>query len=137
MKTVDALLRSEADGTLSFGDFSRAEKAKLSDFVHAGDTYKVKTCGEITKLEKNETFVYESVPGSSVFNFKDTAAEISFAVSAQGSVQITLELEAEKDYEVLVDGMNLGRMATNLGGKLVLSVDARPDSETSVKIIKD
>ena len=56
MKTVDTLIRSEADGGLSFGDFSLQEKKKLADFKHNGDLYKIKTFNEITKLERNETF---------------------------------------------------------------------------------
>ena len=81
MKTVDALIRSEADGGLSFGDFSLKEKKKLSDYKHNGDLYKVKTFNEITKLEKNETFVYESVPGSAVFDFKESGGEVTFSVT--------------------------------------------------------
>lgn len=37
-----------------------------SDFEHRGDLYKVKTFKEITKLERNGLFVYESVPGTAV-----------------------------------------------------------------------
>lgn len=33
-------------------------KTKLADFEVNGDLYKVKTFKEITKLEKNGTFVY-------------------------------------------------------------------------------
>ena len=47
-----------------------------------GDLYKVKTFAEITKLEKNGMFVYESVPGSTVENFKETETEVEFTVSA-------------------------------------------------------
>ena len=32
--------------------------------------YKVKTFKEITKLERNGMFVYESVPGTAVFDLK-------------------------------------------------------------------
>ena len=34
----------------------------------SGDMYKVKTFKEITKLERNGMFVYESVPGTAVFD---------------------------------------------------------------------
>ena len=136
MKTVDALIRSEADGGLSFGDFSLQEKKKLADFKHNGDLYKIKTFNEITKLERNETFVYESVPGSAVFDYKESAGEISFSVTGASDVQITLELEPDTEYEVFVNDEMLGRMKTNLGGKLVISVEADADKETPVKIVK-
>lgn len=70
MAIVKELLRTEEDGRLSFGDYTLASKTKLDNFEFEGDLYKVKTFSEITKLEKNGMFVYESVPGSAVENFK-------------------------------------------------------------------
>ena len=70
MAVVKELLRAESDGTLSFGDYTLASKTKLEDFEFQGNLYKVKTFAEITKLEKNGMFVYESVPGTAVENFK-------------------------------------------------------------------
>ena len=111
------------NGGLGFGDYTLAEKSKLSDFPHLGDLYKVKTFAEITKLERNGSFVYESVPGTKVEGFREEDRKISFAVEGDGNTQITLDLEEEKEYRVLVDGINLGNMETNIGGKLVISVD--------------
>ena len=59
MSAVKELLRTEPDGTLSFGDYEQQTKQKLSDYEYQGGLYKVKTYKEITKLECNETFVYE------------------------------------------------------------------------------
>lgn len=112
-----------ADGSLGFGDYTLAEKSKLSDFPHMGDLYKVKTFAEITKLERNGSFVYESVPGTKVEGFKEEDRKVCFTVEGNGSTQITLDLEEEKEYRVIVDDTNLGKMATNVGGKLVISVD--------------
>lgn len=136
MKVVEELIRNEADGSLSFGNFGLDVKSKVSDFDHDGDLYKVKTFNEITKLEKNETFVYESVPGSAVFNYSVSEKEIVFDVTAGADVQITLELELAKEYDVEVDGVCLGKMATNLGGKLVFSVQAKENELTKVRIIE-
>ena len=66
MAAVKELLRVEADGGLSFGDYTLDSKTKLDGFEYQGDLYKVKTFQEITKLEKNGMFVYESVPGTAV-----------------------------------------------------------------------
>ena len=134
MKTVESLIAKEKDGTLSFGNFTLPEKSKLSDFVHEGDLYKVKTFYEITKLEKNGLFVYESVPGTSVFNFRSNGDVVSFGVTGKEDAQITLELEPDKEYEVFINGASVGRMKTNLGGKLVFSVEAKEDTATAVEI---
>lgn len=50
MPVINELIRSEKDGTLSFGNYELDTKSKLSDFEHCGDTYKVKTFKEITKV---------------------------------------------------------------------------------------
>ena len=70
MAAVKELLRAENDGTLSFGDYTLSSKTKKDNYEFEGDLYKVKTFSEITKLEKNGMFVYESVPGSAVENFR-------------------------------------------------------------------
>lgn len=81
-------------------------------------------------------FVYESVPGSAVENFKATEAEVSFEVSAQGDVQFTLELEPESEYEVFISGESAGKMNTNLSGKLSVSVELTKDQSTQVRVVK-
>ncbi len=135
MAVVSELIRSGADGSLSFGDYSLAEKKKLDNFEHQGDLYKVKTFAEITKLEKNGMFVYESVPGTAVENFKATADAVDFTVEGPEDAQITLELEPEAVYDITVDGQDAGQMKTNLGGKLNLSVelDASTAAHVAVK----
>ena len=135
MAVVEELIRVENENGLSFGDYTLNAKKKVSDFEFHGDMYKVKTYRDITKLEKNELFVYESVPGTSVFDFEETDARTEFEVEGFEDTQITLELEAEQEYEVFVDDVNIGRMTTNLGGKLVLSVELG-STQKHVKIVK-
>ena len=43
MPVVKELIRSEQDGSLSFGNYQLDTKSKVSDFEHCGDSYKVKT----------------------------------------------------------------------------------------------
>ncbi len=136
MATVKELLRAENDGTLSFGDYTLASKTKLDNYEFEGDIYKVKTFAEITKLEKNGLFVYESVPGSTVENFKATDSEVTFKVSAPEDVQFTLELEPESEYEVFLGGESAGKMTTNLSGKLSVSVELAGDESADVKVVK-
>ena len=80
MSVVSELIRTEADGTISFGNYELPAKSKKSDFEHDGDLYKVKTFKEITKLERNGMFVYESVPGTAVSHLKATENGMSFTV---------------------------------------------------------
>ena len=136
MAAVKELLRAENDGTLSFGDYTLGSKTKKDNYEFEGDIYKVKTFSEITKLEKNGLFVYESVPGSAVENFCETDREVSFAVSAKGDVQFTLELEPESEYEVFIDDVSAGKMNTNLSGKLSVSVELAEDAGAQVKVVK-
>lgn len=136
MATVKELLRAESDGTLSFGDYTLPSKTKLDNFEFEGDIYKVKTFAEITKLEKNGMFVYESVPGSTVEKFKETDSEVEFEVSAPEDVQFTLELEPDSEYEVFIDGASAGKMATNLSGKLSVSIELNADESATVKVVK-
>lgn len=123
MAVISELIRSEADGTISFGDYSLATKAKLDNFEHQGDIYKVKTYKEITKLERNGMFVYESVPGTAVTNLKASDTGISLSVEGPEDAQFTVELSDEAEYEISINGENAGKMKTNLGGKLSISVE--------------
>lgn len=136
MTVIEELIRKESNGKISFGNYTLEKKSKVSDFEHNGDLYKVKTFKEITKLEKNGLFVYESVPGTTVLNFSSSDKEISFGVEACEDVQITLELEPEKEFRVYVDEINVGKMKTNLGGKLVLSVELNSGKQSQIKVVK-
>ena len=134
MAVINELIRAEADGTISFGDYTLGEKAKLDNFAHNGGSYKVKTYKDITKLECNDVFVYESVPGTAVSNFAKVEGKVSFVVEGAEDAQITLELEAESEYEVTINGESTGTAKTNLGGKLSFSVNL--ETEATVVIEK-
>lgn len=136
MSVISELIRSESDGTISFGDYSLAAKAKLDNFEHAGDLYKVKTYKAITKLERNGMFVYESVPGTAVTGFKATEEEISFQAEGPEDAQITLELEAGTEYNIRINHTDAGVMKTNLGGKLSISVELDGSGAVAVGISK-
>ena len=136
MSVISELIRSESDGTISFGDYSLAVKAKLDNFEHAGDLYKVKTYQAITKLERNGMFVYESVPGTAVTGFKATEEEVSFQAEGPKDAQITLELEAGTEYNIKINDTDAGVMKTNLGGKLSISVELDENSTVAVGISK-
>ena len=136
MAAVKELLRAENDGRLSFGDYTLPSKTKKDNFEFQGDIYKVKTFAEITKLEKNGMFVYESVPGTAVEKFLATEKEVSFQVSGAQDAQFTLELEADSEYTVYLDDAPVGDMKTNLSGKLSVSTELAEGKSVAVKIVR-
>ena len=95
-----------------------------------------KTFKEITKLERNGSFVYESVPGTAVMNFKAADTGLSFTVEGSDDAQITVELEEGASYNVTINGVSEGTMATNMGGKIVLSVSLEEGKSVSVEVVK-
>lgn len=136
MAVIKELIRRNSDETLSFGNYQLDTKSKIDNFEHQGDLYKVKTYDEITKLERNGMFVYESVPGTAVFNFALKEDEINFEVEGEKMARVTLELEAEEDYEIFKDGESLGNARTNIGGKLVFSLELGEDKPIFIKVVK-
>jgi len=136
MSVINELIRTEADGTISFGNYELAQKSKVSDYEHAGDLYKVKTFKEITKLERNGMFVYESVPGTVVKHLNVTALGMEFEVEGNTDTQLTVELEDETEYQIHVNGKDSGTMNTKLGGKLSLSVELENLAKATIKIEK-
>lgn len=136
MPVIEELIRTEADGSISFGNYKLEKKSKLENFEHNGDLYKVKTFYEITKLERNGMFVYESVPGTAVEHFVAEDWGVEFQVEGAKDVQITVQLEDDMDYEVFVDGVAVGGMKTNMSGKLNCSVELTEGVTARVKIQK-
>ena len=134
MSVVKELIRTEENGTISFGNYELTKKSKVSDFEHDGDMYKVKTYNEITKLERNGMFVYESVPGTAVLNLDAEENKMNFTVEGPQDAQITVELEGDAQYKIVIDGSEAGQMKTNLGGKLSFSVELEQAEQVAVSI---
>lgn len=137
MAVVEELVRTEENGAISFGNYKLDTKAKVEDYEHGGDLYKVKTYKELTKLEKNGMFAYESQPGTSVTGFNETEDGVVFTVEADEDAQITVGLEEDTEYSVTVDNVNIGSMKTNLSGKLSVSIELANAGEIAVKIVKN
>ena len=136
MAVIEQLIRTEEDGSLSFGNYELPEKKKLENYEYNGNILKVKTYKDITKLESNENFVYESVPGTAVTNFKINENGVEFNVEGKNDAQITLGLLENTEYSVFVNGTGIGKMTTNLGGKLNLSVELSGEGPASVRVEK-
>ena len=61
---------------------------------------------------------------------------MTFTVEGPEDAQITVELEAETEYKVILDGVNVGHMTTNLGGKLSFSVELEQAEQIKVEIVR-
>ena len=133
MSVVNELINAQGE-SLEFGNYELGAKTKKDGFEFQGDIYKIKTFNEITKLEKNGMFVYESVPGTAVNHFQAGDTSVQFSVEGEKDAQITIQLEDEREYEVYVDGVSVGGMKTNVSGKLVLSVELNPGKATAIRI---
>lgn len=134
MAVVKELLRAENNGTISFGDYTLDAKKKVSDFAFQGDLFKVKTYRDITRLERNDALVYESVPGTAVRDMKITDTGVSFTVEGAQDVQITLGMEDDTSYEVMLDGKSIGTMETSLGGKLAFGIELENAEQVKVEV---
>ena len=136
MPVIDELIRTEEDGSISFGNYKLPQKAKKSDFEYQGDLYKVKTYKEITKLERNDMFVYESVPGTTAKHLKALDEGVEFSACGDQDAQITVQMENDAEYEVYVNGAAVGSMRTNMSGKLSVSVELEEGAEVKVSAVR-
>jgi hypothetical protein len=136
MAVVNELLCAGMDGTISFGNYTLDSKAKLDDFENGGNIWKVKTFKTMTRLEKNGMLAYESVPGTSVNHFCETEEGLAFVVEGAEDAQITVELAEGVEYEVHVANDLVGKMKTNMSGKLSFSVELAGAGEVPVRITK-
>ncbi|MDD3183728.1 MAG: endosialidase [Anaerostipes sp.] len=136
MAVVTDLFQSEENGTVSFGDYTLGTKAKKDGIEFEGDLYKIKTYKTMTKLDKNGQLIFESVPGSSVHGFVATTDGVAFDVESAEDVQITLEVEPEKEYKVYIDNTNVGTIKANLAGKLTIGVELNEGRPASVRVKK-
>lgn len=136
MAVVEELIRREKSGSLSFGNYLADTKQKLKDFDICGDLYNVKTFKEITRLEKNGSLLFESVPGSAVNNFIINSKVVDFYIEAVEDMQITLELEADKEYKIFIDDVQVGRTKTNLSGKISVGIDFEDDKDKKHVLIE-
>ena len=106
----------------------------MEGFEYEGALLKVKTFNEITRLEKNGLVLYESVPGTAVNFLSETEDGMVFTVEGPEDAQITLGLAEDTEYDVVVAGKDAGKMKTNLGGKLSLSVELAGAGEIKVEV---
>lgn len=119
---LEKLISSSAKGGLDFGDYESVDKQKQEGFEFDGNTYNVKSHKDITRLEKNSYLLYESVPGTVVTDFHAGASELSFTVNGVEPVQVTLGLEPDAEYRLLINSTQVGKVNANRSGKISFSL---------------
>lgn len=124
MAVITEIIRVNEDGTLSFGNYELQEKTKVNDFEVDGRFYKAKSFYEVTKLKKDGALVYESLPGTTVHHFVVTDDGVRFEVEGNKVAQITLEIQPDTEYKLMIDDLLVDHVKTNLSGKVVFSVEA-------------
>ena len=132
MSVVQEIIKIENDN-LCFGNYLLKEKNKVDNFVFEDDKYKVKTYNKITRLEKNDSLVLETIPGSAINNFNMSENDISFSAEGFNETQITFDLQANKNYEIKIDNILIGTEKSNSFGKLCFSVNLT-DAPKDIKI---
>lgn len=131
MSVVEEILRKSND-SLSFGNYLLNEKKKVENFEAFDNKYKVKTHKELTRLEKNDKMLLETLPGTAVHNFSENDREVSFSIEGFDNTQITLELEPNQEYKLIVDDMTVCTMEATAYGKITFSLDLKGDSKNVV-----
>ena len=67
------------------------------------------------------------------FEVRDSSVE--FSVESDRDVQITLQMEEDRDYAIYMDDVAAGSMRTNLSGKLVLSVEMNGEKPVRIRVV--
>ncbi len=101
MAVISELIRTEENGKLSFGDYTLDAKAKLDNFEFQGDIFKGKKFKEITKLERNGMFVYESVPGTAVIISRQQRTVVSLKYVERQIFRLHLELKRRQSTKLI------------------------------------
>ncbi len=129
MAVIEEIIRKNQDETISFGNYELTSKTKVLDFELDGKIYKAKSFNEVTKLKKEGELVYESIPGTTVHDFKITDELVTFKIEGYASTQITLELTPSTSYELRVAGDIVGDVKTTAVGKVNITVVATSEPQ--------
>lgn len=119
---LEKLISNSEQGWLNFGDYESVEKQKQEGFEQNGNIYNIKSHKEITRLEKNGYFLYESVPGTIVTDFHEDSHDLAFTVHGIEPVQVTLGLEPDAEYRLLINSTQVGKVSANRSGKISFSL---------------
>ena len=134
MAIISEIIRAEADGTISFGNYAVKDKQKSGDFKSGGHTYKVKTHNELTRLECDDKMQLETVPGTAIHHFNGSGENIKFTAEGLGNTQFTVGLEPDSEYNIFVDDELVGKSGSGISGKINFGAELAPDSPRRIEI---
>ena len=132
MAGITEIIRLNDDGTLSFGNYELKEKTKVNDFEVNGRFYKAKSFYEVTKLKRDGELVYESLPGTVVHHFDLKDDSVSFQVEGNKMAQITLEIQPNAEYKLLIEDVLVDHVKTSHTGKVAFSVELKDEAKKVV-----
>jgi len=134
MAIIDTIILA-SEGKLSFGDYLSSDKRKVTDFELDGNLYNVKTHKLLTRLEKNNGLLLETVPGSTIHGLEVSNDATEFLIEGLENSQITMELEGATDYKIYVDSVQVGLTTSSKSGKISFSLELC-DEPKKVEIVK-
>lgn len=123
MSVINENICVENNGTISFGNYEVETKQKVDDYKVGADLYTLRTHKLVTRIEKNSKLLIETVPGSTVHNMSVGEDVTTFTIEGMGDTQITLELESATEYTIYIDDVNIGKIKTNIAGKINFSAE--------------
>ena len=136
MAVINEIIRIEADNTISFGNYQVADKQKINDFKFEGHTYKVRTHNELTRFERDDKMLLETVPGAAIHNFSSSDDGFEFSAEGDGNTQFTVGLEPGFEYIIFVDGNISGTASSGFSSKVNFGAELRPDLPCHIRIEK-
>lgn len=129
------ILKINDDKTFDFGNYENKDKLKEA-IIHNELDYKVKTHSDITRLERDELMIYESVPGTNVRNFSYTSSKIKFNVSGYSHTSIIIGVNQDSVFNLTVDNVDEGEAIFVAKGKLNINLNLENNEEVSVELTK-
>lgn len=130
MKEIIMLNKNKLD----FGDYNLDEKVKDTIELN-GIKYRVKTHEEITRLERDELMIYESVPGTNVYNFSYNSEEIYFDVEGKGNTSLIIAVNQDKTYNIFVNNEEYLSINILAGGKIQFLINFDENERVAVRLV--
>ncbi len=87
---------------------------------------------ELIRLGNNGTISF----GNYLLDSKKKVLDFEVIVESGEDLQLTLELEPETEYKILIDNVNVGKIKTNMAGKVNFSIEMQQNVTKTVEIKK-
>lgn len=129
------LIEINEQSNLNFGDYTLSEKSK-ENIIYNEYEYKLKTFKDVTRLERDELLIYESVPGTYVENFSYKSDEISFMVSGNDTASIIIGVNQDSNFSLTIDDKFYPETVCISPGKLNINLNFNKENKVKVVLTK-